>query len=346
MIRVLRFICAAWLLPAGFSLIAFFGFFTNYTTDLFSAAGLTARYHSSVFQYRVLGRELVVALANVFEPLAAGWPAPRALLTLDPAGNAGAYWAYVVVHTVTTCIGCSFLLVALRRAAGGAQDGARTTVVPELTVVAVSMAVALAAFVVTPYDGVFFAFQMAALLATLALSPAAGLVPLVVITALAALTRESAYFIPMFYLAVHHRSVFADQSARVAFAAVSAAAAVTYVGIRAVVGWSGANSVFYAWQWSFNFEWTALTGTAMLLASLVLLVGEGRNYRERIWFTALAAPYIVFVHIFAAPWEWRLWVPVLVPLAALLVVPERGGSSLRSQDRGASFSASNTISPP
>lgn len=342
MMRVIRFICAAWVLPAGFSLIAFFGFFTNYTTDLFSVAGLTSRYQSSVFQYRVLGRELVVALGKVFEPLASGWPVPRALLTLDPAGNAGAYWAYVVVHTVATCLGCSCLLIALRRAGGGRQA---PTMAPELTVVAVSMAVALAAFVVTPYDGVFFAFQMAALLTTLALSPAAGLFPLVVTTALAALTRESAYFIPMFYLAVHHRSVFADPAARVAFAAVSAAAAVTYVGIRVVLGWSGAGSVFYAWQWRFNFEWTALTGTAMLLASLVLLLADGRNYRERIWFTALAAPYIVFVHIFAAPWEWRLWVPVLVPLVVLQAIPERVETGNRGQLKDAGSSDASTIGP-
>lgn len=326
MMRALRFVCAAWILPAGFSLIAFFGFFTNYTTDVFSAAGLAERYHSNVFHYRVLGRELVFALAGALEPIAAGWPVPRALVTLDPAGTAGAYWAYVVVHTVSTCLGCSLLLAALRRG----DRAATPAIAAEMTVVAVSMTMALAAFVVTPYDGLFFAFQMAALLVTLALPPAAGLWPLIVITALAALTRESAYFIPMFYLAVHHRLVFADRAARITFAAVSASAAVTYLGLRAVVGWAGANSVFYSWQWSYNFEWTALTGTAMLLASLVLLLGEGRNYRERLWFTALCAPYLVFVHIFAAPWEWRLWVPVLVPLVVLLVVPDRRAGAARA----------------
>lgn len=320
MMRAVRFVCAAWILPAGFSLIAFFGFFTNYTTDLFSAAGLAERYHSNVFQYRVLGRELVLALARVLEPIATGWPVPRALLTLDPAGTAGAYWAYVVVHTVSTCLGCSLLLAALRRG----DRTAGPSIAAEMTVVAVAMAMALAAFVVTPYDGVFFAFQMAALLATLALPPAAGLWPLVVVTALAALTRESAYFIPMFYLAVHHRQVFADRATRIAFAAVAAAAAVTYIGLRVVVGWAGANSLFYAWQWSYNFEWTALTGSAMLLAALVLLLGRGRNFAERAWFVVLCSPYLVFVHVFAAPWEWRLWVPVLVPLAALHVVDERG----------------------
>jgi hypothetical protein len=326
MMRALRFVCAAWILPAGFSLIAFFGFFTNYTTDVFSTAGVTAQYHRSVFQYRILGREMVLALARVFEPVGSGWPVPRALLLFDPAGNAGTYWAYVVVHTVATCTGCSFLLLALRRAGAREAAPAGVPIAPELTVVAVSMAVALAAFVVTPYDGVFFALQMAALLVTLAMAPATGLLPLVVLTALATLTRESAYFIPMFFLAVHHRAVFADARARVAFAAVSAAAAVTYVVIRAAIGWSGSGSVFYAWQWRDNAAWTALTGTAMLLAALVLLLAEGRNYRERIWFAALAAPYVVFVHIFAAPWEWRLWVPVLVPLLALQVIPDRASA--------------------
>lgn len=317
MMRAVRFVCAAWVLPAGFSLIAFFGFFTNYTTDVFSAAGIAARYGGSVFQYRVLGRELVAALAQWFEPMAAGWPVPRAMLTLDPAGTAGAYWAYVVVHTVSTCIGCSCLLVALKR------SGLRDSIAAELTVVAVSMAIALAAFVVTPYDGLFFAFQMAAVFVTLVVPPTASLFPIVVVTALAALTRESAYFVPIFYLAVHHRSVIANTAARQIFVAASATVAIVYVGLRAAVGWAGSSSVFYAWQWSYNFEWTALTGTAMLLASIVLLLADGRNRRERIWFAVLAAPYLVFVHVFAAPWEWRLWIPVLVPLVVLNVIDER-----------------------
>ncbi len=323
MMRALRFVCAAWVLPAGFSLIAFFGFFTNYTTDVFSTAGLAGQYHRSVFQYRILGRDLVAALAGAFEPISAGWPLPRAMPVLDPIGNAGTYWAYVVVHTVATCIGCSLLLVALRRSASSTRTPAIESIVPELTVVGVAMAVALAAFVVTPYDGVFFAFQMAALLVTLAMSPTAGLVPLVVITALAALTRESAYFIPMFFLAVHHRAVLAERGARTTFTAVSAAVVVTYAGVRFLLGWSGANSVFYAWQWSDNLAWTALTGTAMLVAALVLLLVDGPNDRERRWFAVLTTPYLVFVHVFAAPWEWRLWVPVLVPLLALYVIPER-----------------------
>lgn len=314
--RLLRFICAAWVLPAGFSLIAFFGFFTNYTTDVFSASGLANQYHRSVFQYRVLGRYLVSTAAGVFEPVSAGWPVPRAFLLMDPIGSAGTYWAYVVVHTLATCIGCSLLLAALRRSAAA-----------EFVVVAVSMAVALAAFVVTPYDGVFFAFQAAAILVTLTMTPNAALVPLAVVTGLAALTRETAYFIPVFFLAVHHRAILArDRAARAAFTTSSAAVVLVYVGVRAVVGWSGASSIFYAWQWRSNLDWTALTGTSMLLASLVLLLGEGRNYRERLWFAVLSAPYIVFVHIFAAPWEWRLWVPVLVPLVVLHVMPDRVAS--------------------
>lgn len=328
--RWLRFACAAWVLPAGFSLIAFFGFFTNYTTDVFSAAGLAGQYHRSVFQYRVLGRYLVSAVAGVLEPMAAGWPVPRAFLVLDPAGTAGMYWAYVVVHTAGTCIGCSLLLVALRR---GGDKASGWSVAPELTVVAVAMAVALAAFVVTPYDGVFFAFQMAAILVTLAMTPGGALLPLAVITGLAALTRETAYFIPVFFLAVHHRAIVSgDRAARAAFTISSAAVVLVYAGVRAVVGWSGASSVFYAWQWASNLEWTALTGTAMLAASLVLLLGAGRNYRERIWFAVLSAPYVVFVHIFAAPWEWRLWVPVLVPLVVLQVMPDRVASGAGRTD--------------
>jgi hypothetical protein len=311
----LRFVCAAWLLPAAFSLVAFFGFFTNYTTDLFSAEGLAERLQRSVFQYRVLGRYFVSTLATVFEPIAAGWPVPRALSVMDPAGTPGAYWAYVVVHTLSTCIGCSLLLVTLRRLL---PKSSSPSVAPELTVVAISMAIALAAFVVTPYDGLFFAFQMAAVLITLLAPARAALAPLTVVTILAGLTRESAYFIPMFYLAVHHRAIVAgDRASRATFSASAAMVVVVYAGLRGVLGFSGASSVFYAWQWSSNLKWTSIAGSIMLLASLALLLARGRHYRERLWYAAWSAPYIVFAHVFAEPWELRLWLPVLVPLVVL-----------------------------
>lgn len=316
MMRAVRFVCAAWLLPAAFSLVAFFGFFTNYTTDLFSANGLAERLQRSVFQYRVLGRYFVSTLATVFEPIAGRWPVPRAFHVMDPAGTPGAYWAYVVVHTLSTCIGCTLLLVTLRRIVGPARSS--LSVAPELTVVAIALATALATFVVTPYDGLFFAFQMAAVLITLVVPARAALMPLTIVTILAGLTRESAYFIPMFYLAVHHRAIVTgDRAVRATFSSSAAAVVGVYVGLRAILGFSGASSVFYAWQWSSNLKWTSLAGSIMLLASLALLLAKGRHYRERLWFAALSAPYIVFAHVFAEPWELRLWLPVLVPLVVL-----------------------------
>lgn len=311
---LVRLVCAAWILPAGFSLIAFFGFFTNYTTDVFSRSGMAAQYERSVFRYRILGRYLVDAVSNWFEHTSMAWATPRAFTVLDPSGTAPTYWAYVSVHTISTCIGCSLLLVALRKSRNG--------VVPELAVVGVSMALALEAFVVTPYDGVFFALQMTALALTLA--PRTALAPLAVVTLLAALTREAAYFIPAFFLAVHHRRVLdGDRDARATLAVSAAVVIVTYVGLRAWLGWSGATSVFYAWQGASNLKWNSLTGSAMLVSALVLLLSDGSNRTSRRWYAAVSVPYILFVHVFAEPWEWRLWIPILVPMVALMVVPER-----------------------
>lgn len=313
---IVRFICAAWILPAGFSLIAFFGFFTNYTTDVFSRPGIEAQYSRSVFKYRILGRYLVEAVSSGLERMAVAWPTPRAFTTLDPAGAAPTYWAYVIVHTLAVCAGCSILLLCLRRF--------RPSLESELAVIGVAMLMALQAFVVTPYDGVFFALQMAALATTLLLPPATALLPLAGITLLAGLTRETAYFIPVFFLAVHHqRMLESDRRAWTTFAASVAMVIATYAGLRIVLDWNGASSVFYAWQAAGNLKWTSLTGTAMLAAALVLLTGTGANRAARFWYAAAATPYIVFVHLFAEPWELRLWIPILVPMLVLLMVPDR-----------------------
>lgn len=318
--RLLRLFCAAWILPAGFSLIASFGFFTNYTTDVFSRPGIAARYEGSIFRYRVLGRWLVDAVAGWFERLPIEWAAPRALLILDPAASLPTYWAYEAVQAAGTCIGCTFLLVTLRRFS--------RSVAPELAVASIAMLMALAAFVVTPYDGVFFALQMAAVMLTL--SPAwapkprrrrpTAVAPLAIVTLLAALTRESAIFIPAFFLAVHHQRILGgDRSARAALAITGAVVVLTYAGLRATLGWSGGGSVYYAWQGATNLKWTSLAGSAMLLAALTLLLADGPNRPARLWYAALSVPYVVFVHIYAEPWEWRLWVPIVVPLVALLM---------------------------
>ena len=312
--KILRFISAAWILPAGFSSIAFFGFFTNYTTDVFSRAGMAAQYERSVFRYRVLGRWLVDAVSARFEQLAIAWDAPRLLAVMDPAGHPATYWAYAFVHTLGVCVGCTVLLLMLKRL--------NRSPAPELVVVAISALMALAAFVVTPYDGVFFALQMAAVALTVAVAPGSALVPLAVVTLLAALTRETAYFIPAFVFAVHHRRILAGDRAARALLIVSAAIVVlTYVGLRMIFGWRG-GSVFYAWQAGSNLKWTSIAGTVMLASALLLLTGDGRNRASRLCYAGVAVPYILFVHLFAEPWEWRLWIPIVVPMAALLVVPE------------------------
>jgi hypothetical protein len=315
----LRFICAAWILPTGFSLFAFFGFFTNYTTDVFSRAGIAAQYERSVFRYRVLGRWLVDAVSVRFEHMAIAWETPRALAVLDPAGNAATYAAYAFVHILCTCVGCSVLLAAVRT-----RDRA---VAAELFVVGVSMLLALTAFVVTPYDGVFFMWQMVALSLTIAVEPSRALLPLAIVSLMAALTRETAYFIPVFVLAVHYRRILnGDRAARVLLVTTAAVVVLAYAGLRLAMGWGG-GSVFYSWQAATNLKWTSLTGTVMLAATMILLCGTGPNRTARLCYAGLALPYILFVHVFAEPWEWRLWIPIIVPTATLLMLPDRHPST-------------------
>ena len=312
--KLLRFISAAWILPAGFSAIAFFGFFTNYTTDVFSRAGMAAQYQRSVFRYRVLGPWLVDAVSARFEQLSIAWDAPRGFTAMDPAGQPATYWAYAFVHTLGICIGCSILLLTLRRF--------NRSPMPELVVVAISGLMALATFVVTPYDGVFFALHVAAIAVTMSVTPGRALVPLAAVTLLAALTRETAYFIPAFVFAVHHRRVLdGDRTARALLIVSGAIVVLTYVGLRMVFGWRG-GSVFYAWQAASNLKWTSMVGSVMLASALLLLTGAGPNRASRLCYAAVAVPYILFVHVFAEPWEWRLWIPVVIPMATLLVVPD------------------------
>lgn len=300
-------------MPSVCLLVAFFGFVTNYTTDVFSAAGLAQHYERSIFRFRVLGRWMLLELSALLERLPITYPVPRALTLMDPVASGATYWAYVLQHILCVGAGCSVLLCVLRRRQAERERGE-----PELLVAAIGAGFALSTYVVTPYDAPFFTCLCVAIALTLQVPPGRAWLPLGLVTVVASSIRETGYFIPAFFFAVHHQEMLRRGPARRTFVLVGAAWVLTYAGLRVAFGLQ--NSVYYAVQWSSNGRWTSVAGFTLLLGLLPLLLHGARNRHACLWYLAASTPYVLFIAVFAEPWEIRLWVPVIAPLLVLRVV--------------------------
>jgi len=107
-------------------------------------------------------------------------------------------------------------------------------------------------------------------------------------------------------------------------AALVAAFAVAYFGIRAYMGDMGSmgeiaqSGVILMANLDVRPARTLL-GIGMLIVVLTMIVSARNNAKNALYFIAASMPYIVYVILVAQPQEIRLWVPVWLGAA---LIPE------------------------
>ena len=308
----------AGLLPATLHLVLTLGYDSSYSHQLYARDAFLGQYENGVYRYRVLGRELVLAVGQVLQ---------RFNVTLHttatdighgrPPGDL--FTAFVVVN------GVSFVALAivlyLVTAAAGDDDW-------RLSYVVVIVLVALSGYVVTPYDNLGYLFTVAAVVVALRPRPWAPPVCLVLACAGTA-TRESV----VVAVAAVAAALLAEHGVR-AFVRLrdpawwSAAALVTgwagtYVVLRLVLGEDEPGTSLWMrmprelnWQMStpvalvffglgvatLQLTWPALTGTALR-----------RWHLTRLALWILSAPYVA-VCIIGGIWfeTMRLLMPIVL----------------------------------
>jgi hypothetical protein len=289
------------LLPILVSIVFHYGFFTNYTRGTFNIRGFEAQYNTGVFRYRVIGNTLVSEIAEWMHRHPAMYDRFKSATTaLNAPDDPVMYGAYFMLNTVSLVM-VSALLYSL--CAGMYQY------------LALLLLTAMTLYVVTPYDVLSYAVILAGILAVIrGWTP--WLIPLMII---GTLVRETMILVIPFYMLSR-----SGTSRYTMTAALVAAFAVAYFGIRAYMGDMGSmgeiaqSGVILMANLDVRPARTLL-GIGMLIVVLTMIVSARNNAKNALYFIAASMPYIVYVILVAQPQEIRLWVPVWLGAA---LIPE------------------------
>ena len=181
---ILTPLCAlAGLLPATLHLVLTLGYDSSYSHQLYAREAFVGHYGHGVYQYRVLGRELVLAVGRVLRHfnLALHTTATDIGHGRPPADL---FTAFVVVNGAAfVALAAVLYLVTVAAATAGDEDW-------RLSYVVVIVLVALSGYVVTPYDYLGYLFTVTAVV--VALQPRPWAPPLCLLLAAGGTaTRES-----------------------------------------------------------------------------------------------------------------------------------------------------------
>ena len=308
-------VALAGVVPAVLHLALTLGYDSSYSHQLYARDAFIGQYEHGIYRFRVIGREVVVAVADLLDHLGVvlhttatdighGRP-PDDLFTAFVVVNGVAFVALAMVLYFTSVV----------------DDRSRIAYLTMVVVVAIS------GYVVTPYDHLSYVFTVAAVLAALAGRPwswPACLVLAVVGTA----TRESflvaAAAVVAALLARPRRGGaavgWATDRAWHAAAALAVGGVGTYVGLRLALG--GGDSFFTRmprelnWQMSTPVALVIAAAGAWALGTLGPPMPPGRRTqwrRTQVLLWILSGPYLAGCVIggiwFEAP---RLLMPVLL----------------------------------
>ena len=281
------------------------GFSPWYSDRLFDRGVFRAYYDQGVYQFRILGPDVVLWIDRVIpnDPLGSHLVAngrhPHA---------ADLFTALFVLNAVSFVALVVLIHVVVRR--GGLVEPGRS-----LVVVLLLVAVALSLSTVTPYDLPALALALAVLVAAGSRPPWDLLaVPLIV---LGVLTRESA-LVAVAALAAHAVVVPPSRRRLVLIVVTGVAGVAAYLGVRV-----GASSPAF-WETltiegnlARLIQWVGLAVMAGLYlvwrrGSALAGLGGGGSGRAVGWFWLFASPYVLTAFLTGYWFELRLLVPMLV----------------------------------
>lgn len=288
-----------------------------YSTDVFHLKGFLAQYGQGIYRYRILGRDLLVAIYHLL--LRHGHDSPLAV-PADPLATRLFYTAYVLLNGACLFIANFLLLVILWSWQHGISDLRCTGYLFCWLILAFS------SYTVTPYDQLAYVFLLLALLASTC-RPAWIAYALVGVSAiLGGLTWETEFLASPALWTV---AIFTAGAVRRRFAALGIVHivffAACYLALRIFM--PGPPSVAQG----LSFGGGRVAPIALLVMAAIVWMGmtlfsrEYAGYKAGLVFLALASPYIVTVLLSGAFWELRLVVPIV--LCHLFVYSQLGDLS-------------------
>jgi len=313
---VLRLILLGVVIPTLLGIFTYVGFFTNYTTAVFSQAGFEQQYlHSSIYRFRVLGSHLLLWVYKHIQT----WPladfAPYGLKSVDKNGDAHFYYAYFLVNTAFLIATCSTLVLALLRYADK-KDFLHI----DLPVLFLALMMSFAQFVITPYDTLSYFFLALSLLPCMKAKPTLFDDLLLGTTlVLGTLTRETAALTLSFYFTVHYRQILSKSFTpeKMRLLCLTLLFLLTYWLLRWQIGMEDATHKSFRLLRNFSDDPLPIIGAVFFPAILALFFtdDDGKTYLKLFLWASL--PYWLAMLCVAYPWEIRLWVPIFIVMTLI-----------------------------
>ena len=318
--RIIRLVCLGFVIPMVLSMVAYYGFVTNYTGGLFAKEHVRAHYEAGIYRYRILGRITLLRVNEILEQSPLPAFAPRAVFFIDRQASVVLYTAYFVHNTFFLCLACLVLARLFEKLAPPESGGAW---IGDLSVLFLTLFMTITQYVIVPYDTLTYLWMALAVYLMFSEPRRSTLVLLGLVVVLATLTRETSALLLSFYFAVHHRRLLArplrwsPQHSTLTF--LVACFLLTYVALRLALG-AESKALFEDVQLLANLTGPlALAGLLFALAVTAVLASSEPARREGLVFLLASSPYLLVIVVTARLWEIRLWVPVFLLLVILKV---------------------------
>ena len=312
--RLLDVLTLTIFLPLLLSLIVYYGFFTNYTGGLFSEAGFRRQYYDGVYQYRILGRELLLWLHAIIEPVELinylfSRFEPKALYLFDSDGTTIFYGTYFLQNTFFLCLTMVLLYILFEQHLMRESKSSKN-----LLLLLAVLLMTVTQYVVVPYDTLSYFFLVVAIFLMLRQSWFAyGALLFVLI--LATITRETAVFVLVFFVTYNYKSILTkNRTTLIKLGGLIVVFLITYGLLRVIFG-GGNEAIFEQFRLLRNLtNPSSLASIILLFVLSYTLISRTANIVYGLLFLLLSIPYILMIIAIANPWEVRLWTPIWLGL--------------------------------
>jgi hypothetical protein len=329
-ILFLRLFLLGCIIPIIMSTVVYMGFSTNYTVGVFSKPDFEHFYKNGIYKYRIVSTPLLLKTYDLIKQYGLPTIEPRSLSLIDNNGDPQFYSAYFYMNTFFLCLTSILLLIIL----GGHRKEADFMMI-DLPVLFLCSLMTITQYVVVPYDTLsYFLLSMAAILIFSENRTSWHLLVLCIVVILATLTRETAAFILAFYFAVNYKTIltrpilFKMNPQQREFLLITICFLGTYVGLRVTFGYT--HAIYQSFWFSTNINLPSAILGMLFFASMALsIISTTTVTKEISVFFLITFPYVVFIFLFAEPWEIRLWIPILLPL---IIMKVRASQSLVIQN--------------
>ncbi len=318
------------ILPLIMSAITHFGYITGYTQGLLSSKSFQSMYNFGIYKYRVLSKVLLLETDKILSSSKLNGMdnmLTRIVMFIDPAGKLSFYFSYFIINSFFFILSTIFFYLILRKFAYFNSDKKLFG-----TTLLYIIAVPIFQYVLVPYDYTTFFFNNLIIFLFLYNidRKSAGITVLMLLSIiLSTLNRETSALSLAFMGAFLY-----SESKRILpllkFMFLPALAfIIPYIGLRLYYGFDSGllNEIFlYQNLASPLNQFGIFTGIVS-----VYLFYYFANYESTkkafTYFLVFSLPYILVSLISGVAYEIRLWTPLLINLAIILVVKDNQQSN-------------------